>query len=166
MSVVIRDNGIAGGQPQAAALLLGGKIRLEDPLEMLPADTHPLVHDRNLDVSPLFQKRIPTRPCLHVLHLDVEDAPLGHGLIRVDDQVLDHLADLAGIHLDRPQPPGQGEITADVGPPQNKGGRMLDNLGDGGCLFDGRSSLGKGQQLLGQLRSPTGRAFHFGHNLV
>ena len=43
MAVVIDDDGIRSGQPQAAALLFSGKIWIEDPLQVLRGYANALV---------------------------------------------------------------------------------------------------------------------------
>jgi len=41
MTGIILDNGVGRGQPQAAAFLLGGKIRVEDLIQIIRSDAIP-----------------------------------------------------------------------------------------------------------------------------
>ena len=52
---MIDDDGIGGGQAQAAALLFGGKIRIEYPLQVLRRHANALVGDGDLHIAAFLE---------------------------------------------------------------------------------------------------------------
>ncbi len=83
---------------------------------------------------------------------DRDRAAPGHGLDRVDDQVLDHLGDLPLVDLDRPEIGVRSTVVVAVAAAGGGRRRLLDQPTDGGDLSDRSPALGKGEQLLRQAR--------------
>ena len=164
MSTVVPDDGIRRGQAQAAALLPGGEIGIEDLLEMLGRYAHPLVFDGDPHVPALLQGEF-ARLQGQVPGPDPDGAARGHGLDRVEHQIVDHLTDLPLVDLGGPQVLGNPVLALDGRSPQHKGRRIPDQLGQGGGFLDRRSAPGKGQQLLGEPPGLPGRAFDLGEHL-
>jgi hypothetical protein len=62
---------------------------------------------------------------------DSNGSTLRHRLIRIDDDILDNLVDLADIYFYRPQIGRQIEIAPGLGPAQCKCGTTNDDIRDG-----------------------------------
>jgi hypothetical protein len=83
-----------------------------------------------------------------------------HGLIGIDHEVVNHLGNLALIDIGRSQIVVDGELAADIGPAQGELCGLAHQFVNTGDLFDRRTALGEGEQLLGQVFGPQGRFFH------
>ncbi len=83
-----------------------------------------------------------------------DDAPLGHGLVRVDDEVVDDLADLPLVGFDVPEVVRNVQMAGGLKSAQGEPRIGLHQLGAVHRLHDRGASLGEGQELLGQVLGP------------
>ena len=110
-----------------------------------------------MDVIAVLQRESVRDLQLLVFGVDENLPPAGHGLVGVDQQVMDYLADLARIHVPLPQILRDAETAADIGAAQGEFGQIGEDFLDGGGFHDRRPPLGEGQQLLGEIARPEGR---------
>src|SRR2546422_10555978 len=89
--------------PRARAELLGREARLEDPLEMLPRDSHPVILDRQAQ---------------RFAHLPESDydrrVPLPRRRDRIADEVGEHLIQGVGITLEKDAAHGDDPLERDA----------------------------------------------------
>lgn len=103
VAMMLFQDGGGGGQAKTAALDLGGEVRAEESLAMLLGDAGAVVHHRHADVRTGWEREPGRVRQGQVAGLE-EDLPAArHGLGGVQHKVLHDLADLRGVHLDRPQ---------------------------------------------------------------
>jgi hypothetical protein len=93
-------------QSQAAALRLGAEVRIENAREVLLRYPDALIDGRDADV----RARLDAKPMLgtprdlvDVLRPNRHLAAVRHRLVRIDQQVAEHLDQLRGVRLDRPE---------------------------------------------------------------
>ncbi len=87
---------------------------------------------------------------------DAEGAAVGHGLVGVDDEVADDLADLAGIDFRGPEFFAEGEFAPALRAAEGEADGVLDEFGDGGGLLNRRAAAGEGEELLGEIARAEG----------
>ena len=88
------------------------------------------------------------------------DAAIRHGLIGIEDEIVNHLGDLPLVDVGRSQIGIDFDVAADIGPAQGELGGFADQIRNDGRASNRLAALGKGEQLLGQLLGPQGRFFH------
>ncbi len=160
MPAVAADDGIACRQSKAASLLLRREIGIEDLRKVLLRDPGPMIHDGYQDIFPLRQRKVALVD-KHVPAIHLHGPPLAHRVGGVDDDVVEHLADLPFVRLHVPKVVGKREFTLDVGSPQNEVRRLLRQFLQRDRPLDGRSALRKRQQLMGQVSRPFRRLLGF-----
>jgi len=121
LAPVLLDDGVGGGQPKSMADLLGGEVRLKEMGNVIFADALACVGNRYDDIGPAVDHL--------VLDGDGDRASVGHGLCRIEDQVLYHLANLALVRLDGPEPGRELEFAPDLCPVQGEVGDLRDDVG-------------------------------------
>src|ERR1035441_4581750 len=118
-ALVLFDDAINGGQPQAGALadLFGGKERLEKPVQRLPV--HAAAAVRNPQTNQKAASRVGLLRHVGVIDFDgggadEELATVGHGVAGVHGQVHDDLLEHADVGLDMQQVGGIVGVQGDV----------------------------------------------------
>ena len=103
-AVVAPDDRIRGRQPQAAALLLGGEIGVEDPRQVLAGNSRARVlHVDPDEFPPGRDQRVAACRNDLVSRGDLHRAPERHRLAGVEHEVLDHLGQLPLVGVHGPQ---------------------------------------------------------------
>ncbi len=100
MAVMIVNNGIGGGQTQAATLLLRGKIGIEDLLEIFFRYADPFILNGNFDIMARLQGEAAMLADLNIFPGNLDGAALGHGLDGIDNEILEDLIDLSRVSFD------------------------------------------------------------------
>lgn len=136
-------DGIGRGQSEAGAFFLRGEVGVEDFAQMLGLDADAVVFDRDAAVAAGRQRDRSVGLQGQVVGRDTDDPAVGHGLDGVDDKVLDHLAELALIHLNRPKVRRGMKLAADVGPAESEARRIANQLRERSSLTDGSAPLAK-----------------------
>ena len=95
MAVMIVNDGIGSGQAQAAALLLRGKIGVEDLLEIFFRYADPLILNGDFGIIASLQGEAATIADLDIFPGNLDGAALRHGLDGIDNEILEDLADLS-----------------------------------------------------------------------
>ena len=121
---------------------------------MFFGDADPLVLDRNPDVFPLFEVRPALFGQFQIFQDNAYCSAVGHGVLGVDDEVFDHLADLPGVHFGLPQILWDGTFALHVGPAQREFGGVFHQLPDQGRLSHRSTPPGKGEELAGKSFGP------------
>ena len=85
---------------------------------------------------------------MHVFGGDGDHAAAGHCLLRVDDDVVEDLAQLAGVHFAGPQTGRQDQFGPYAGAREHKGRHVCQQFGNRREPPHRRAALGKGEQLL------------------
>jgi hypothetical protein len=125
------------------------EIGVEEPASIFSGNSYTLILHGDPNVISGLQRQSGIGGDFYLLRSNLNDSPIRHGLIRVQNQVVDDMADLSGIHFAEPEPLLEVEFGAGLGAPQSEGSRFLQDLRQGGGLPDGSAPLGKGQKLLG-----------------
>jgi len=129
MSAVLARYGEGGGQPQPAALLLGGEKRVEYPVQVLHGYPGTVVHHRDPDVIPCLERESLSQfLCLaqgYIFGPEFYSPTCRHGLLGVDGQVMYDLAYLPRVDLGMPEVRGYKEIAFYIGAAQGKAGGIL-----------------------------------------
>src|SRR5437773_9268150 len=102
------------------------------------------------------------RPENAISGLYVDRPVIRHGVLSVDNQVVDDLRDLGRVNLDRPQILRDRELAAHVRAGEGERGRLPEERGERGDTLDRAATLGEGQQLVRELRGPQAGRFRFG----
>ncbi len=157
---VALDDREGGGQAEAHAVLLGREEGIEDLGEVFRRDAAALVLHGDPHVAARLEGQRVAFGDRDVLPPHADQAAFRHGLVGVDDQVLDHLGDLPGIELPRPQVLGEQTAAARAGAPQHERCRLLDQLRQAAGLLHGQPALGEGDELPGQVAGPQGGPLH------
>ena len=114
----------------------------------------------NPDVIPRFHGQAGVRD--YIFGADLNNAALIHGLPRIEQHVMQHLAHLAGVEFGRPEIVIDAEVDADWRARSRQVHGVFEKLRDTAGTPNRRSSLCERQQLRGQ-RS---RAIACGNSLL
>jgi len=137
---------------------LGREVGIKKARQIFKRHPHALIFNRHFDILPIGQIGYGVGGVhFNIFCTKGQKAPIRHGLLGIDDQIADHLADLSFINLDRPQMVGNLEIVSHFRAPEGENGRFLHEYCNGGGPLDRGSSFSKGEQLLVQTSSPLGR---------
>ena len=156
---------VGGGQPETGAVPArpGGEERFERPPERVGIHPDACVGhpDRHVAAGGERQGALGQRD---VGGLDRQPSAVGHGVATVDRHVHQHLVELAGVGLDRPQPAGEVELQLDVVAerPTEHGADRLDDRVEIQPLGPGDVSSGEGEQLPGECGGGLGGLFDVG----
>ena len=154
-AAVVAHDRVAHREPETAPLdgahLLGRKIRVEDPVEVLLGDPGAVVGELQAQVAARRERGdLPVRE-LDRAGADLQGPAPGHRLAGVLDEVVDHLAHLPLVEIHGGEILGDGELAGEV----RAGGREQDRLaqhpGDAADPFDRLAALGEGDELAGQV---------------
>ena len=162
MAIALLDDAKTGGQSQtrAFALFFGGKKRFKDVLFDFVSHAHAGVADTDHDIV-AGSNEVPARIVFvkgHVGRADGQGAAIGHRITGVDNQVQQHLLDLAGIGFDLAQV-GRG-LRHQFDVLANQAAQHLVQIDDQFVQIDpaGLNDLptGESQQLTGEVRRALG----------
>ena len=111
---MVLDDGIDDCQAETAAFLLGREIWIEYSVYMFFCYSRPLILNHYPDVSSGRETQVTARLDVGVLAAYGDDAAFRHNLIRVNGQIVNHLANLTGIHMRRPKIVWKVELAPDI----------------------------------------------------
>ena len=113
IAAVLGNDGIGGCQTETIAAGLGGEIWVEDTGKNIGGYSVPVVENGDPDVR-----------IAQVFGTNLDDPAFRHGLPRVEQDVMEHLPDLAGIDL------GTAEVVrnADFNTGLRAGARQVDGI--------------------------------------
>ena len=129
---------------------LGGEIGVEHPAGVLGADADPLVGHADPHVEPGGEEKRVSGGELLVGGLHPDEPAPGHALVCVDHQVLEHLADLGGVDLGRPQAGLQLEEASRARTRKGEAHRVGHDLPHRRFPAHGGAAAGKGKELAGE----------------
>jgi hypothetical protein len=94
---------MGGGKSQPASILFGTEVGIENARHVFRSDPSTLILNRNPHVPPRFQAGGMGIRQGHIRRLDEDLTPFGHRLHRIDDDILNDLANLPLVDIDRPE---------------------------------------------------------------
>ena len=152
--VVVLDDRVSRGQAKTCALRLGGKVGIEDALEIIFGDAGAFVVNGDANVfagCEVGDGLASGGTVIIVIAGDAQGAAVRHGLIRVHHQIGDDLADLSGVNLGRQEVCPKGKFAPAMAAAQGEADRVLNQFADGSSLFNGGAATGEGEELLGEI---------------
>src|SRR5208282_3663861 len=103
------DDRVACSQPQAAPLLFCGEVGVENPLQMVLGNSGAGISYGDFHESLFFLRRY------GIFRAYGYTPSFRHGLDRIKHKILDNLAKLSFVRLNRPEVVGKGKFAPDIG---------------------------------------------------
>lgn len=125
VAAVFTEDGVGGGKPESAAPIFGGVVGFKDAGGHVGSDAAALVADFEAEVVAGGEVEGGAGVEAGAGEDKLDDPAFGHGFVGVDDQVLEGLADLAGVDMDEGFGGEAGKFVAAPGSAQGEGGDIL-----------------------------------------
>ena len=139
---------VRGCQTESGADRLGSEVWIEYSREDIGGDAAAVIADGDPDIRARVGSLTIAED--HVRRPYFNDSALRHGLPGIEEDIVENLADLAGVDFGRPEIDRNVDVDADRSARAREVDGILDEFGDRNDTADGSATLGKNQQLRGK----------------